>query len=399
MKPDPQRLIILTGAYDDHHLRTRSDKPALCTSSGKRLMLYRAISEAAGQAPLLLSPQPRGTTNCISLPAVESQFGEFQQLFAPASGTRKVRYLVDIIRYIEHVHRNSRNGDTLIFDNYELIYILAIYYCRLRGRSNRILLEYEDGKHVIDRGYPKLISGLAEKIGRRLVQAAILATPSLGERLPPEIPKVLIPGILRTDWRFKPAPASGQPVSFLYSGSLDVERGVPLLLDYLASNCVSADTVYHITGRGHYRELFLNLMELHPGKIHFHGSVSEEALAQIRSSCHFGLNLQSSTSPISQVTYPSKTFDYLNAGIRVISTKAAGVEDILGSAAIYLNFETVEGLADAVARACESIRSEQAMDMGKALNDYSFQGTVLRLKSILERAPVSTTVARILCSE
>lgn len=394
MKPDPQRLIILTGAYDDHHLRTRSDKPALCTSAGKRLMLYRAITEAAGSTPLLLSPQPRGTADCISLPAVESQFGEFQQLFAPASGIRKVRYLVDIIRYSAHVHRNTRSGDTFIFDNYELIYVLAIYYCRLRGRSNRIILEYEDGKHAIDRGYPKLISGFAEKIGRRLVQAAILATPSLGERLPPEIPKVLIPGILRTDFTFNSAPALGQPVSFLYSGSLDVERGVPLLLDYLASNCVFANTVYHITGRGHYREQFLSLMELHPGKIHFHGSVSEETLAQIRSSCHFGLNLQSSTNPISQVTYPSKTFDYLNAGIRVISTKAAGVEKILGNAAIYLNYESVEGLGDAVARACVSLKSEHSAVVGESLNDYSFHGTVLRLKSIFNHAQIAPTIAR-----
>ena len=183
MKTDTQRLIILTGAYDDHHLRTRSDEPPLCTSAGKRVMLYRAIAEAVGFAPILLSPQPRGRVNSVALPAVESHFGEFKQLFSPASGIRKVRFLVDIGRYIRHVHLNTRNGDTFIFDNYELIYVLAIYYCRLRGRSNRIIFDYEDGKHVIDRGYPKLISGLAEKIGRRLVQAAILATPSLGDRL------------------------------------------------------------------------------------------------------------------------------------------------------------------------------------------------------------------------
>lgn len=59
MQQDQQRIVILTGAYDDQHLRTRMDDPVVCTSAGKRLMLYRAITAAAGSPPLLLSPQPR----------------------------------------------------------------------------------------------------------------------------------------------------------------------------------------------------------------------------------------------------------------------------------------------------------------------------------------------------
>lgn len=384
MNHDQQRIVFLTGAYDDQHLRTRTDQPVVCTSAGKRLMLYRAITEAAGSPPLLLSPQPRGRGKAIPLPAVESQFGEFKQLFSRASGIRKVRFVADMIRYIGHVYRNTRNGDILIFDNYELIYVLAIYGCRILGRTNRVLLEYEDGKHAIDRGYPKLISGLAEKIGRRLVQGAILATPTLGDRLPQNLPKVVVPGILRPDIVFNPPPSSDEPVHFIYSGSLDVERGVPLLLDYLESSVIVENTVYHITGQGHYGERFLRLMERRPGKIQFYGCVSEQELARIRRCCHFGLNLQSSSNPISSVTFPSKTFDYMNAGLRLVSTRAARVEEVLGGTAIYLATENIDGLAGAIHRASITVASFDGGMTLSSMENYSLAGTIRRLRELLD---------------
>ena len=385
MNHDSARYIILTGVYDDHYLETRNDKPALCTSAGKRLMLYRAIADAAGISPLLLSPQPRGRGKTIPLPAVESQFGEFKQLFSRASGIRKVRYFVDMVRYVGHVYRYTRNGDILIFDNYELIYVLAIYACRILGRSNGVILEYEDGKHAIDRGYPKLISGLAEKIGRRLVRGAILATPSLGDRLPRHVPKIVIPGILRPDIVFNPPPTRDKPILFIYSGSLDVERGIPLLLDYLESSLIVENTVYHITGQGNYKNRFLRLMERYPGKIYFHGCVSEEELDRIRRLCHYGLNLQSSSNPISGVTYPSKTFDYLNAGIRVISTKAAGVPEVFEGNAIYLESEIISGLADAIIRAKVAAAFVEPKVNDTFMNTYTLKGTIIRLESLLQQ--------------
>jgi hypothetical protein len=385
MNHDSPRYIILTGVYDDHYLETRNDKPALCTSAGKRLMLYRAIAEAAGISPLLLSPQPRGRGKTIPLPAVQSQFGEFKQLFSRASGIRKVRYFVDMVRYIGHVYRYTRNGDILIFDNYELIYVLAIYGCRILGRTNRVLLEYEDGKHAIDRGYFKLVSALAEKIGRRLVQGAILATPPLGDRLPRHVPKIVIPGILRPDIVFNPLPSRDEPILFIYSGSLDVERGIPLLLNYLESSLMVENTVYHITGQGNYENRFLRLMERYPGKIYFHGCVSEQELERIRRLCYYGLNLQSSSNPISYVTYPSKTFDYLNAGIRVVSTKAAGVPEVLESNAIYLELEIISGLADAIIRAKFAAAFVESTVNNIFLDTYTLEGTISRLKSLLQQ--------------
>jgi hypothetical protein len=365
-------IFVLSGAYDDQYRRTRRDNPITCTSAGKRIILYQAIEVAAGIPVILLSPQPRGRGEPQALPATSSHFGAQTQLFSKASGIRKIRFLVDFFHYARHVAKHTRSGDVFIVDNYELIYVLAIQYCRLLGRDNRILLEYEDGKHLIDKGIWRRMSGLAESLARPWLEGAILATPTLGERLPSEIPKVLVPGILHDGIAFNPPPVPGQAVVFLYSGSLDVERGGPLLLSYLEGGNFPPDFEIHITGQGHFVDRLLAVQNRFPQTVHFHGTVSQEELVRIRSLCHFGLNLQSSSNPISNVTYPSKTFDYLNAGIRVVSTRAACVEDVLGDAAIYLATETIKGLADAIECACWNIAETDSNYSPSVMANFSF---------------------------
>ena len=387
MEQGSPNLFVLTGAYDDQYLRTRKDRIHVCTSAGKRITLYRAIEQAAGKPVVLLSPQPRGDETPQSLPASTSRFGSQVQLFAKASGVRKIRFALDMLHYARHVASHTRSGDVFIVDNYELIYVLAIQYCRLLGRHNRIVLEYEDGKHLIDKGIWRRMSGLAEWLARPWLKGAILATPTLGERLPPEIPKVLVPGILREEIVFNPPPASGQPVAFLYSGSLDVERGGPLLLSYLEEGNFPADIQIHITGQGHFTDRLLAVQHRFPKIVHFHGTVSQQELARIRNLCHFGLNLQSSTHPISTVTYPSKTFDYLNAGLRVISTRAAGVTEVLAEAAVYLDEETPAALAAALKQASESLGNENGTRMGAIGRPFTYQGTVERLSVLFQSKP------------
>ena len=379
MEKDRNHIFILSGAYDDQYLRTRVDNPITCTSAGKRVYLYKAIEEAAGKPAVLLSPQPRGRGTAKALSATASRFGDQVQLFAQASGVRKIRFVLDMLHYARHVARHTRTGDVLIIDNFELIYVLAIQFCRLLGRRYRILLEYEDGKHLIDKGIWRRMSGFAEWLAKPWLEGAIIATPNLAERLPSEIPKVLVPGILQEGIVFNPPPAAGQTVAFLYSGSIDAERGGPLLISYLEKGNFPPGIEIHITGQGLFTDRFLAVQNRFPKTIHFHGIVSQGELSRLRGLCHYGLNLQSSSNPISNVTYPSKTFDYMNAGLRVISTRAAGVEDVLGNSAIYLKEDTIEGMGNAILTALQHIRKADAPNVCPVMQQYSFDGTCRRL--------------------
>jgi hypothetical protein len=347
-----QTIVILTGVTDDQYRSKRNDNPVISTSAGKRILLYRAIASAAGKPLLLLSPHPRGHGKPSSLPEMESRFDRFAQRFSRASGIRKVRIFLDILHYAAHAYRNTKNDDLLLIDNYELIYVLALYYCRLRGRRNPIILEYEDGKHLVDKGVYLWMSRLAEILAKPMVNAAIVAAPGLIEHLPDGIPFEIVPGIIKEGVVMHHLPKDDSPIHFIYSGSLDSVRGVPLLLEYLESGGICENAVFHVTGQGHFVERLQRLAERWPTKIIFHGCVSREEVYQIQLSCHYGLNLQTSSDPISNVTFPSKTFDYVNAGLGLVSTRSAGVEKVFGDFPVYLNEESVHSLSESIQVAC-----------------------------------------------
>jgi len=371
-------LCILTGAYDDQYLAIRSDSPLICTSAGKRLKLYAAIAEAAGSPLLILSPQPKGRRRVIStLPAVSSQFGDTRQLFSKASRLPKLRIILNLAYYALHVNRKAPADAIFIVDNYEFIYFLALWVRRLFGKRSQVIIEYEDGKHVIDKGWQRVLSFLAEKMGRPLVIGGILATPSLAARLP-GVPTVCVPGVLQDATKPFVGNKSAGPMEFIYSGSLDAERGVPLLLAFLDSPLVPAQAHFHITGQGWLTEACVAVAAKNPQRVSFHGILDQVELARLRAQCHYGLNLQRSGDPVSEVTYPSKTFDYLNAGLRIVSTSAAGVPQVLGDGAIYLPSEDVEGLAAAISQACDPSFEGGANLDGREL--YSHRGTVERLQ-------------------
>jgi glycosyltransferase involved in cell wall biosynthesis len=385
MHEQNKSVVILTGVTDEQYCSTRSDDPFICTSAGKRILLYRAIASAAGKPLLLLSPHPRGHGKPSSLPEMESRFDRFAQRFSRASKIRKVRFFLNMLHYAAHVYRNTKSGDILIIDNYELIYVLALYYCRLRGRRNPIILEYEDGKHLTDKGVYLWMSRLAEMLAKPLVDAAILATHGLTERLPKWIPFEIVPGILNDEIIYNSLPKKSEPVHVIYSGSLDSARGAALLLDYLKSDQIQSNAIFHITGQGAYAEEFNKVAANNTDKIIFHGCVSREELSAIQKKCHFGLNLQTTSNPISQVTYPSKTFDYLNAGIRVISTTAAGVREILGDSAYYLSKETPEALSCVIREATTSSRKHITSENFDFLQPFTTQGTIARLNVFFDK--------------
>lgn len=383
--PNARPIFILTGATDEQYRVTRPDQPSICTSAGKRHILYKAIQEASGSPVIIVTPPPPATDGKKPIPhaPTETRFGEFPQFISRAYAVRKLRYILDIVSFVKLVWNSTEDGSTIIFDNYELRSVAALHYCRLKGRKNPVVLEYEDGRHAIDRGLWWVFSMTAELLGRNLVDAAILAAPALAHRLPRKAGYELVPGILKAD---RPAPVpllKDKPVRFLYSGSLDEERGLPLFIDYLESPHLHPHAEFHITGKGIYQNHLRDLAKRLEGKVFFHGLVTEAELADLRRSCHYGVNLQRSGNPISEVTYPSKTFDYMNAGLRIVTTKAAQVESILGDSALYVDEETKEGLAVGIRRAIEKADSHQSPENAAAMDAYTYRGTVERLKRLL----------------
>ena len=389
MKPPtstPPRIVCLSNVIEQSYHDLRGEKIIPCLSWGKRRDLFKCLEMASGKEVVVLSSPPKALERRGGrwLKPVETRFSTHRQLFCANWDAPKVRVPLAWFFYARHVLRHTRSGDLIVMDNYELLYVIAAWLVRLLRRVT-FVLEYEDGKHLIDRGWPRLLCAMAESAGKPLMRGALLAHPALGNRLPETTPKALVPGFI------VPRKSSGAcwpdaAVRFLYSGSLDEPRGVDLLLEALPH---LPERGWHldITGSGPLVEQVARFAReaRWAGKVVFHHSLPAEAYNRLVNTCHVGLNCQRSSDPISEVTFPSKVFGYLSAGLLVISSRASGVEQICGKACLYFGEETPEGLARAMTETTEDFAAaRQRADVRDVSRFYSLEGTVPRLKRFLE---------------
>ena len=388
MNSSKPRLILLSNVYDQNYGALRGEAIPPCLSSPKRRDLFQSLFSAVGRDLLILSSPPKSLTRRSPkwFPPVSTSFAGFSQLFCRNLDAPKIRIPLSWLFYALHVLRHSRSGDVLILDNFELIYVLAAWLCRIL-HGNQVLLDFEDGKHLTDHGWPRLFSGPAEFFGKPLIQGAILAHPSLSKRLSPKIPKILVPGFYISQKKSQTPSISNADTRFVYAGSLDVPRGVDLLL---AAIPLLPETGWRldITGSGPL-ESSVRLIATHPNysrKVVFHSVLDAKAHSCLLADSHVGLNLQRSSNPISQVTFPSKLFSYLSAGLLVISSRASEVEAILKKACLYLPQETPEALAYLMTR---QIPLKPSQSHFADLEQFSIPSTTLRLRAFLkESVPV-----------
>jgi glycosyltransferase involved in cell wall biosynthesis len=378
----PTRIVCLSNVIDDHYHRARGEEVPRCLSWGKRRDLFACLATATGRQILLLSSPPKALARRSPkwLPALETEFAGHRQLVCANWDAPKIRVLCSWFFYVLHVLRNTRSGDLVLIDNYEFIYVLAAWVARVFRPGLVFVLDYEDGKHLSDRSWSRVLSWTAESVGRPLLKAALLAHPALSERLPSALPKELVPGFVRKKGTEAPRKWEG-PLRFLYSGSLDAPRGVDLLikaLDSLPHEGWSLD----VTGAGHFEPQFreASVSPKWAGKVRFHGTLSNEAYDSLVMACHVGLNCQRASDPVSGVTFPSKIFTYLSAGLVVLSSTASEVEQICAKACVYYREDSPQSLGQAMRRLIDlGARVAEEVDRNWAAERYSLEGTSRRL--------------------
>lgn len=317
-------------------------------SSAKRRDLFRSLELATGREVVLLSSPPKGKARAGAgwIPSLETRFATHRQFVCANWDMPKLRIPCSWFFYALQLVRHARSGDIVLFDNYEFIYVLAARVTRLVRRL-RFVLDFEDGKHLIDRSVWKLLSLTAEKLGRPLIDAAFVAHPALEERLPRTIPRLLVPGFV-SEQVSGPRFADGT-LRFLYCGSLDVPRGIDILLAAL-SHLPEAGWRLEISGDGELAGVVKDFADQPAWKnrVTFHGTLSNSAFNDLIGRCHVGVNCQRAADAISEVTFPSKLFTYLSAGLLVISSRASGVSQILGAAASYYDGDSPAALGRAL---------------------------------------------------
>jgi glycosyltransferase involved in cell wall biosynthesis len=385
------KIVCLSNVYEQPYHDLRGEKIERSLSWAKRRDLFRCLEMATGRHLIVLSSPPKAIERRRArwLPAVETKFFTYRQLFCANWDAPKIRIPLSWFFYARHVLRHTQSGDLVVIDNYEFLYVVAAWLVRIFRRVT-FVLDYEDGKHLIDRSWYGVLSRLAERAGRPLIRGAILAHVSLGERLAPSIAKELVPGFIPT--QPPGVPKIGDVVRFLYGGSLDSTRGVDMLLEALAY-LPDRGWRLDIAGIGPLTERVSQCVQ-NPkwqGKVFFHFAPPAEDYNKLLHACHVGLNCQRESDPISSVTFPSKVFAYLSAGLLVLSTKASAVDRICGNACLYFETETPQSLASAMKELISNYSAiRQRLDLTEVLTRYSIEGTAARLKHFASGLGIKT---------
>ncbi len=190
------KIVCLTNVYDQSYHALRGEEIKPCLSWAKRRDLFHCLKAAAGRDLVVLSSPPKAENRrrWRWIRPIQTTFCGHPQFFCANLDAPKLRILLSWFFYTRHVLRQTRSGDLVIIDNYELIYVVAACFLRIFRRVT-FILDYEDGKHITDVSFNRLFSGLAELLGRPLLRAAMVAHPALGRRLPAGLPVELVPGI------------------------------------------------------------------------------------------------------------------------------------------------------------------------------------------------------------
>jgi glycosyltransferase involved in cell wall biosynthesis len=384
--PNANRIVYLTSVFDPHYEKLRGEKTEsyILVASFRREIL-RCLELASGREVIVLSPPPKATERRKPrwLPAVETLFATHRQFFCANWDVPKLRVPLSWFFYAGHVLRHVRSGDLVVIDNYEFVYVVAARLTSLFRRVKFVLV-YLDGKHLSDRSWQRVLSGLAETWGRPLLSGALLSTPFLGERLPEALPKELIPGFVPDKLPLPPNAPDGV-VRFLYSGGVDRIRGVDLLLAAL-EHLPEKGWHLDITGHGALAEQ-VDRFARDPrwsGKMEYHHSVPAEAYQRIVASAHVGLNCQRVSDPISVGTLPSKVFTFLSAGLLVISSKAGAVEQLCRNACFYYEDDTAQSLAGAMKEVIANYSAvRQKLNPAVVFDQFSTKATARRMGGLL----------------
>jgi len=388
-----KRIVILSNVYDENYELLRAEAIPSCLSAVKRKDLHECLAAATSAKIIIISSPPRASHRRKPrwLGSASTSFGRFPQLFSANYDARFVRIPFSWLFYICKVVTSTRRGDITIIDNYEFMYVLAALAVRfLYGVP--IILEYEDGKHLTDKGWHRFFSGLAELLGKPFISGAILAQPLLSHRLPPALPTVVVPGFVVPEPQKQRAspPVAGGVVRFVYSGTLDRARGIELLLeaiDLLPPDGWSLD----ITGDG---PLAAGVSELASridliDKVRFHRVLDAAKHRALLQACDIGLNLQLANDPISSVTFPSKVFTYLSHELYLLSSSASEVPVLLGRFGSFYAEDNPATIADAMVRCMRNLQSSGLLRDTNASSYYSVAETSRRVKIFFDQMGIS----------
>ena len=174
--------------------------------------------------------------------------------------------------------------------------------------------------------------------------------------------------------------------NIVYAGSLVKYNGIKALINMM-DLIDDAEISLDIYGDGDLRE-FVEKESQRTERINYHGRVSSDKLNSIYQNAWLLINPRPVSDPISQVTFPSKMFEYLISGTPVLSTRLSGFSKEYESVMFFAENDSAEGLAKSV-NYISSLTQHDLNDKAKkaqefVLSNKTWEKQCKKIKAFLE---------------
>ena len=241
------------------------------------------------------------------------------------------------LRIFKERHRRAPFDVVIIFNMKPPQVACASY--AIRRLHLPVVLEYEDDKfvNVVGQQVNGIVFKYEDRASKRIlasIAGGMAVSPHLMSQMPPEIPKLLLRGVVGSDIvRASEQSAGAKKNWVLFSGTHIESNGVAELIQAWR---LMSDFGWelHITGYGGLTTQLREMAEGIPG-LTFHGLVSREELVHLMSSAKICINPHAVSNTPGNV-FAFKIIEYLGAGAHVVTTPMGKLENEFESGITYM---------------------------------------------------------------
>lgn len=160
----------------------------------------------------------------------------------------------------------------------------------------------------------------------------------------------------------------GQKKIFVFAGTMNLENGVGLLVDFLETN-KSIDLEIHFYGDG---ECVANVQRLCAvdGRVKYFGRISNDALLTKLAEADFLINLRNPHGLTVEYSFPSKLVNFMSVGTPVISNRFPGLDEYYSEYIYLIDSYSVEAIAKGIEFLLDC---DQVAGMGEAAKEFVYR--------------------------
>ncbi len=317
-------------------------------------------------------------------PKVE-RIGRVTVIYGPKIGPPPFCHLLQIPWFIAFAKSRLKlnQGSTGLIYNYGFTQISIIAGLKLIFGCSFIMdLEELTYSHTLDilrldrRFCRRVVHGLEQWIGLRLIKGAVVPASGIGQGVPANIPVLTCQGCIPVAPQVPPV-LQDQQVTMLWAAPIVRERGIDIFAQVLKIldsadiyKEIATRLVFQVCGVGSESRWFqANTKTFKLIKCNYLGFVSESEYSKILSSVDVCLSLQPNLDKDASLTMPSKVPEFMAAGKVVIASSIGDINKLPSN--VILRYE--DDNPAKIARLCASVAMDTSKhrDLAKEAHKYA----------------------------